>query len=279
MYRLLRPAVVGTALALSLCLGACSSGAQPSQASPEAETDSDVSATETYDSDSTTAESSSAEDAEKWSGPSEDEAEALPALFPDADDKSALKKAYTCSIAGSSYSLPMPMSDFIAAGWTTERPEGWSHGYYEAPSEPLEAMTYAPVTLFKDGEGIEARVVNSSENAVEWQDAVLGGFDIGDSNSPKTFMLSSGIGLGSSVEDVLAAYGSPYNTSSTLTADGAKYLSDIGYSAVGKKEKEEATGSYIDVNPVNTLRNGYDGMRFSIDSNGKVYSMYIYITI
>lgn len=112
---------------------------------------------------------------------------------------------YTVELDGVVYKLPFSFKEMEANGW-----------YCDDPAEDLKPNSFRPTSLnHKDTATklLSVRFHNLSSEVKNFTDCEISGISFNDMNTRKsTFSLPKGITIGSTKEEVLAAYGEPTKT-------------------------------------------------------------------
>lgn len=187
------------------------------------------------------------------------ELKSLPEKFPELNT-SNLQSVYSFTLDGKSYELPVAVSDLLANGWS-ETPDVANTFYHAVPESAVNGNEAARFSLWKDGKGIEVVAVSGTSDPWEWQDDYVVEIKGGSDKLDASVVPGNGLGIGSSLEEVLDVHGKPYDFSFT-TKDGAEYVSQVVYSAANAGEKQPQT--------FNSIVENKDQLIYSFDDQGNV---------
>ena len=139
--------------------------------------------------------------------------------------------SFEAELDGKIYQLPVLYSEFAANGWTMKE-----------ESETLSPNYYDLVRLYNGDAFVRADVINLSVNVLTYGECYIERLMLDEYDSEKgaKLFLPGGIAIGSSLEDVRAAYGDPTDTYEGDTSISWNYKESI-YATVSIRFDSETT--------------------------------------
>ncbi|MBQ8751906.1 MAG: toll/interleukin-1 receptor domain-containing protein [Clostridia bacterium] len=148
---------------------------------------------------------------------------------------------YTFKLDGVVYQLPFAYSKLADDGWTIT-----SSGY--SSETPIDGRQNDSFSMMKDGKRISIGVYNTSGNAAPISDCQVGEIAV-EAGSGVSFEVAKGIKPGDSVDDVIAAFGTPNSRSSQDDYERLTYGDEDSYyiGAAFLCYKEETDAKYSEI--------------------------------
>lgn len=280
-------ATVACVLAVLLALVGCGAAqeAKDDASSQEAPTE-EVKKEEPAKADNDSADATS-------NGESKEEVESrLSQLDLKFGEPSNLKKLYSFSVEGKSYTLPCSMQEFLKNGWSLDPTEEFSGHYYKRPDNLPKEGEHASFSIFY---GKKLLTVNAIANgATSFEDCTVSGIDPKYLNWEEDIdvevTIAGSITRESKLDDVLALYGAPQSVD-VSKIDHGYAVTELIYTAAGYKQnlkdneeqaKREADAAEegrlaFDTRPIfHVIQEDWDYACFKFDDeDGKITSIHL----
>lgn len=136
--------------------------------------------------------------------------------------------SFTAMLDGVVYTLPAPFSEFAANGWAIDEEISSN----PSPTEEIEPDSYASAVVVKNGDHqMSMDFVNTDVNTLSMTECNIGALSLYSyAEKGAELVLPASITLGSTIEEVLAAYGEPSykNESETIFKYSGDSYAEIG---------------------------------------------------
>lgn len=140
-----------------------------------------------------------------------------------------IDEVYTFTMAGGEYALPCPVTAFTEAGWTPQYPERTVVPGFNAsnPTNIFYLNGDENVKVYLD-------LLNPGDEEASWKRCTVVGVTVEYGTAP-AFETSAGIALGSSIDDVEAAYGGSDYEVDRYGTIGYHFLARLGDEYAGHR--------------------------------------------